>query len=203
MCVASLASSRRRLTLRNMAQAHTPPPLGCVLLGLLNRETMSGYELMHVFETTPLGGFSSSPGAIYPALKRLETAGLIQNQGGGARGARWSTTETGYALLREWVAQPLAADAIEKRLPEVMARFVFIGDILDGDEQVTFMTDLSAAIAARLRALAHAADAFGLSLRPHDRWALEASRMELNALTAWTGRAMAGLGLGGTERDAR
>jgi DNA-binding PadR family transcriptional regulator len=35
-------------------------------------QPQSGYSLKKVFETTPMGNFSSSPGAIYPALKSLE-----------------------------------------------------------------------------------------------------------------------------------
>lgn len=187
-----------------MSGSSFPPPLGCVLLGLLNREPMSGYELTRIFETTPLGGFSSSPGAIYPALKRLESATLIDELSGGAtRGARWTTTQAGRRALEDWLRQPIGEDDVERRLPEVMARFVFAGDVLPDEERAWFMSDMSAAIAARLRALAHASDAYGLALRPHDRWAVEASRMELEALSAWTSRAVRGLGLTTSPRRPR
>ena len=40
-------------------------PLSYALLGLMQMEPRSGYALRKVFETTPLGGYSSSPGSIY------------------------------------------------------------------------------------------------------------------------------------------
>ena len=40
---------------------------------------MSGYDLRKVFEETALGNYSSSPGAIYPALSRLEQQGIPRN----------------------------------------------------------------------------------------------------------------------------
>ena len=46
--------------------------LGYALLGLLHQKPSSGYALRRVFATTPMGTFSDSPGAIYPALGRLE-----------------------------------------------------------------------------------------------------------------------------------
>src|SRR5258706_16050529 len=50
------------------------------LLGLLQQQPRSGYDLRKVFATTPMGTFSDSPGAIYPALHRLERRGLIRGQ---------------------------------------------------------------------------------------------------------------------------
>lgn len=38
---------------------------------------MSGYDLRKVFAETALGSYSSSPGAICPALARLEKQGLV------------------------------------------------------------------------------------------------------------------------------
>ncbi len=52
-------------------------PLGYALLGLVRLRPRSGYDLRRVFESTPMAYFSSSPGAIYPALGRLERGGLI------------------------------------------------------------------------------------------------------------------------------
>jgi len=45
--------------------------LGYALLGLLQQKAQSGYELRKVFAETAMGNYSSSPGAIYPALERL------------------------------------------------------------------------------------------------------------------------------------
>jgi DNA-binding PadR family transcriptional regulator len=49
--------------------------LDYALLGLLDASPMSGYDVHKIFETTPLAHSGSSPGAAYPALKRLERRG--------------------------------------------------------------------------------------------------------------------------------
>jgi DNA-binding PadR family transcriptional regulator len=52
--------------------------LGFALLGLIHQQPMSGYDLRKVFTASALGSYSDSPGAIYPALNRLEAGGLVQ-----------------------------------------------------------------------------------------------------------------------------
>jgi DNA-binding PadR family transcriptional regulator len=54
-----------------------PTPLEYAVLGLLHQSEQSGYDLRKVFAATALGNYSSSPGTVYPALKRLEKRGLV------------------------------------------------------------------------------------------------------------------------------
>ena len=53
------------------------PSLGYALLGLLQKPS-SGYDLRKVFSSTSMKTYSDSPGAIYPALRRLEHRGLVR-----------------------------------------------------------------------------------------------------------------------------
>jgi len=52
---------------------------------LLWQSPRSGYDLRKFFSATPMMSFSDSPGAIYPALRRLEQRGFIRGQAEGAR----------------------------------------------------------------------------------------------------------------------
>ncbi len=52
--------------------------LSLAVLGLIVQRPRSGYDLRKVFSTTPMGHFSSSPGAIYPALIRIEKNGWVR-----------------------------------------------------------------------------------------------------------------------------
>ena len=54
--------------------------LGYALLGLLHQRPLSGYDVKLIFASSPMGGFSDSPGAIYPALSRLERRGLVRSE---------------------------------------------------------------------------------------------------------------------------
>ena len=60
-----------------MKKEPTGSTLSLAILGLIAQAPCSGYDVRKVFATTPMGHFSASPGAIYPALKRLEKEGLI------------------------------------------------------------------------------------------------------------------------------
>ena len=52
--------------------------LSLAVLGLISQQPLSGYDLRKVFSTTPMGHFSMSPGAIYPALRRMEASGWVK-----------------------------------------------------------------------------------------------------------------------------
>jgi DNA-binding PadR family transcriptional regulator len=52
--------------------------LGYALLGWLRANPASGYDLHKVFSTTAMMTYSDSPGAIYPALRRLQEQDLIR-----------------------------------------------------------------------------------------------------------------------------
>ena len=83
-------------------------PLSYALLGLIRMEPRSGYALRKVFETTPLGNYSSSPGSIYPALKTLEKVGMIDSRPSTARKTQFHITPAGSQVLDSWLAQPVA-----------------------------------------------------------------------------------------------
>src|SRR5215831_19732549 len=106
------------------------PLLGCALLGLLMEEPLSGYDIRRLFTQTPLATFSDSPGAIYPALKRLEAAGLIggrvERSAGLRRRKLFRLTPAGKAALESWLSEPVTRDAVVRDSDELMLRFSFM-----------------------------------------------------------------------------
>ncbi|MGH2930415.1 MAG: PadR family transcriptional regulator, partial [Solirubrobacteraceae bacterium] len=49
-----------------------------MLLGFIARNPESGYGLKRRFGNSPLGVYRPSPGALYPALRRLVSRGLLE-----------------------------------------------------------------------------------------------------------------------------
>jgi DNA-binding PadR family transcriptional regulator len=99
--------------------------LELALLGLIREEPRSGYALRKVFATALLGRFSASPGAIYPALRRLELAMLIDTTGETrVRGrTNFRATPAGRKALRAALeAPPLDNESHERQL----LRFAFM-----------------------------------------------------------------------------
>ena len=119
--------------------------LGFALLGLLDEQPRSGYDLRKVFATTAMGSFSDSPGAIYPALTRLEQRALIKGGVEGANGLRqrkvFRNTPKGVAALKEWLKRPVTNDDVVRRIGELMLRFAFMDQTLGADQAAQFLGD--------------------------------------------------------------
>ena len=108
--------------------------LGYALLGLLQQQDRSGYDLRKIFSTTPMTSFSDSPGSIYPALRRLEQRGLvrsrIQERSGLRRRRLFHLTPAGIPELKRWQKQPIVRDDIVRGTGELMLRFSFMDESL-------------------------------------------------------------------------
>jgi len=107
----------------------TITPLDYALLGLLEQAPRSGYDLRKIFETMALGSYSGSPGAIYPALRRLEQLGLIEGEVDATKALRpkkvFRPTRIGEETLRRWLARDIEREDVVRRLDELMLRFAF------------------------------------------------------------------------------
>lgn len=104
-------------------------PLEGALLGLLQAEARSGYDLRKLFRDTPLRRFSDSPGSIYPALRRLEKRGWIDGKRDSSRTLRqrqaYAITAKGLEAFREWRGARVTRDDVMWKLDTVMLRFAF------------------------------------------------------------------------------
>src|SRR5258706_6961805 len=93
------------------------------LLGLLQQQPRSGYALRRVFATTPMGTFSDSPGAIYPALRRLERQELVRGRVESSSGLRQKQTfrlrTQGLVALKEWLGRPPTRADVGRRIDDV------------------------------------------------------------------------------------
>jgi PadR family transcriptional regulator AphA len=104
------------------------PALGYALLGLLMKPS-SGYDLRKIFSSTSLKTYSGSPGAIYPALQRLQKQGLIRGtveEGSGLRRRQiFRLAPKGVAELKAWIALPITREELTSGLKTMMLRFAF------------------------------------------------------------------------------
>lgn len=133
-----------------MSRNKTPSALSLAILGIISLEPVSGYDIRKIFRATPMGHFSASPGAIYPALKRLEQNGLINGHIEKKNTLRpkrtYSLTEKGCKTLEKILAQPVTREDIVWRLEEMMLRFAFIGDVLGRNQSLRFLDELASQI---------------------------------------------------------
>jgi DNA-binding PadR family transcriptional regulator len=73
--------------------------LRLVLLGLIRERPSHGYELMKAIEERAGGGYSPSPGVVYPTLTQLEDLGYATIEAGDGGRKRYAVTEAGRAFL--------------------------------------------------------------------------------------------------------
>jgi DNA-binding PadR family transcriptional regulator len=173
-------------------------PLGHALLGLLNQRPGSGYALRRMFAGTPIGTFSDSPGAIYPALRRLERQGLVRGRVAQSAGLRrkqlFQLTPRGKAALREWLEQPLTREDVVAGLKDVMLRFAFTDEVIGPAASVRLLRNLA-------RELQDYVPTLHAYLREHraemslsGRLALESGVRSYEELCRWAGDAVRAYG---------
>jgi DNA-binding PadR family transcriptional regulator len=125
--------------------------LELALIGLIREEARSGYSLRKAVVDFP--HFSDSPGAIYPALRRLRAAGLIEATGEatGRKTEVFRITAAGRRALRATLeVPPTERESTDRQ----MLRFAFIDLELDAAAVAIFLQDLARIAeerAARLR----------------------------------------------------
>jgi DNA-binding PadR family transcriptional regulator len=151
--------------------------LELALLGLISQAPMSGYDLRKVFTTTPMGHFSSSPGAIYPALKRLEESGLIEGTVKGRDTLRprrvYVLTQEGKEVLKQRLSQPVTQDDIVWHMDDLLLRFVFMGDLLGREETLSFLKEFLQQTEAYIPSLQEHLENSRKSESPYGAFAME------------------------------
>jgi PadR family transcriptional regulator AphA len=76
---------------------------------MLNRKPRSGYEIKAFADRSTRFFWAASYGQIYPELRRLEEAGLIEGKSeptGGRRRTVYRITSNGKRALRDWLVSP-------------------------------------------------------------------------------------------------
>jgi DNA-binding PadR family transcriptional regulator len=174
--------------------SRTIPALGYALLGLVHQKPSSGYDLRKVFSSTSMKTFSDSPGAIYPALRRLEKEGLIRGaiqQGSGMRRRQiFRLTPKGLVELRKWIARPITRQDLVRGQQEVMLRFAFSEIAAGAAASVGLLESLEAALKAYVAALHEELHVIGKA-PASTRLAFECGIRGNQSLLDWTRYALA------------
>lgn len=143
-----------------------PTPLGYAILGLLAAHPWTGYEISRLFADTPMGVHSSSPGSIYPAIKRLQAAGLVEttphpDNPEGSKTA-FAITKKGRKIFRDWLMTPVTREDVERGMRTLLLRFAFMSGNLPNAAIRRFLVDLKQEIEIYTESLV----AYGKAARP-------------------------------------
>jgi DNA-binding PadR family transcriptional regulator len=163
------------------------------LLGLLARTARSGYDIHRLFSQTPLAHFSSSPGSIYPALKRLARRGLVTDTLDTRTEARprrvYSLTDTGSAALDAWLRQPVTREEMVRNQQAMILRFSLVEGRLAPEEVIAYLEGYRCEVVSYLAELGTVRDRMaGSSL--FERLALEHGIQAYEGQRRWIGHAI-------------
>jgi len=168
--------------------------LSLAILGLVSQKPLTGYDLRKVFATTPMGHFSSSPGAIYPALSRLEKAGWVRSAADEGRTGRqrmtYEITARGRKVLRQRLAQPVTSDDVTWHMDDLMLRFAFMDPIVGREAIVRFLHALASRIDEHVTNLRRYFDDVRDILPPCGRLAMENGIQGYEMNAQWARRAI-------------
>lgn len=168
--------------------------LSLAIMGLISQTPQTGYDIRKTFSTTPLGHFSSSPGAIYPALKRLEKGGWIRGKVDDGQALRprmvYELTEEGREVLKRHLLRAVSRDDVVWHMEDLMLRFSLMDGLVGRAATLRFLrgfaTELEAYVGHLRSFLAGARESMPTSGRLAMENGIES--YEMNA--AWARRAI-------------
>ena len=108
-------------------------PTARVILGMLRLGVRTGYDIKQTIEFTTRFFWNASYGQIYPELRRLERAGLVESELDPASGRKrtlYRLTPAGERALLDWLSGP--GDLFDMR-DEALLKF-FFGDLLEPEQ---------------------------------------------------------------------
>lgn len=112
-------------------------PTARVILGMLKLGLGTGYEIKRAIDGSTRFFWTASYGQIYPELKRLRKAGLVQAENqprGKVKRTVYSLTPKGEAALHDWLTD--SQEVLFEIRDESLLR-LFFGDVLSRDEVIT------------------------------------------------------------------
>jgi DNA-binding PadR family transcriptional regulator len=163
--------------------------LGYALLGLIYQQPLTGYDVKKIFASTPMAGFSDSPGAIYPALRKLEQLGFVRSEvqqlGGLRRRRMFEITPKGVASLKAWQSKPIVEEDMVRRVGELLLRFAFMDETLGAERSLEFLQEFAGKLALYIPTLREYLDVHAGKMSTSGRLALEIGIHEYEARLAW------------------
>jgi len=169
--------------------------LGYALLGLLHHQPFSGYDLRKIFSSSPIAGFSDSPGAIYPALRRLQLRGLVRGVVEPSNGLRkrrvFRITPKGSASLKAWQGKAIVRDDIIHCMGELLLRFAFMDRTLGAQRAQAFLREFARELSSYIPTLRLHLDTHESEMPLSGRLALESGIQGYEAQLQWARESIA------------
>jgi DNA-binding PadR family transcriptional regulator len=160
---------------------------GSLLALVLRSQPITAYQVLKVYERSPVSSFNESKGSVYPLIRRLKERGLLlarQVEGDGRNSERLSCSKAGKEAVRRWVMQVRPAHVL---LDDPLRTKVISFGLLDREEQLEWLARVRAIVAAKIEEIeaydAHVSIPFQAMVQANTMIALQARIEWLDALS--------------------
>jgi DNA-binding PadR family transcriptional regulator len=141
--------------------------------------------------------YRPSPGALYPALRRLLTRGLLSVEDTVSPGHRaqrlYQATEAGLAAHLEWLQQPVDPATVGSDLALHLMRFALMEGYVERPRVIAYLKELASALDSFIAELEHYLAIYGKSARVHGPMEVEHGIATHRASLHWAREAIATL----------
>lgn len=124
------------------------------LLGLVGRRgPVTAYQLVKIYERSPVNSFNSSTGGLYPIINRLKRRGLIHSrpvEGDGRGTEQLECSELGHEAIKTWVQTIRPSHTL---LEDPLRTKVMSFGHLSRREQIEWVKEVRERLTAKLREL--------------------------------------------------
>lgn len=180
-----------------MTETQQISQLGYALLGLIAMKPSTGYELRKIFESSPMGRYSSSPGAIYPALKKLQQTRAVATkeiQGKTARAAQeLSITSLGKKSLTAWMRTLPDSEDIGRDFDTVLLKFSYLDLLQDARFSNLYLDAIEEGLRDNLKTVQDFVNALPKQMPVHGRMSLDLGLATIRTQIRWARQARAQL----------
>ncbi len=154
------------------------------ILGLLLSGPKTAYAIRMIFKSTAMGNYSSSPGSIYPAVRKLRKLGLVTQET--EEGGLLDITDEGRHQLKAWLIKPFNTEVVAKETHILILKFAFMDHLVSHQDKVQFLELFEQHTKSYLKSLeAYAASEAAAQLPLHGRLSFEYGLASLKTQLSW------------------
>ena len=151
---------------------------------------VTAYQVAKVYEESPVSNFNTSKGKLYPMIKRLIAAGLLEGQrvDGDGRGTEAiSVTDQGLKAVREWV---MCIRSSHFLLEDPLRTKVQSFDLLSHEERLQWVVAAKEELQRKLSEV----EEYGASVEvPFHNFVHDNAIVSISTRIAWLDRVLHGL----------
>lgn len=152
-------------------------------LGVMSkRGPCTAYAVMAEFVHSTTSAYRSGAGSIYPLLRRLQNAGLIQSSEAGKK--LLELTPAGREAIREWFTTNLSADDFSCSLDVLRSRMYFMW-VLTPEERVQYLDEALQGLKLLLQKCQQQLEGYKRLGDPFSLMAMEGAVIETQARIKW------------------